>query len=94
MHVLIVALLLVGPPAFAAEMREATPPPATQPSVVHQAADLVIARPVALVRLVGGIAMLPLALPVGLLLQDVGWALDVCVLEPFSDLVRSPLSRP
>ncbi len=93
-HVVVLALLLTAGPAFATDIREETAPPATEPSLVHQAADLVIARPVALVRLVGGIAMLPVTLPVGLLLRDPGWALDVCIVEPFADLLRSPLSRP
>ena len=62
--------------------------------LLNQAGDLVVGRPVALVRLVAGVVALPVALPVGALLLDAGWALDVCVVEPFEDLTRWPLGWP
>ena len=90
---LCLALLLAPLASTATEIREPIPPPATEASWLQQSGDVLLGRPVAATRLIFGIAFFPVTLPVAALLGDAGWAVDVCITDPWDALVR-PISWP
>jgi hypothetical protein len=61
--------------------------------VLREVGDAVFARPIHFVRLVAGVAMLPVALPTAALLGDWRDALDICVTGPFEMVFQRPLDR-
>ena len=79
--------------ARATEIPEPKPNTARETSVLQQTGDVLIGRPVAFVRLVTGVVLLPITFPVSAVLGDPGWAWDVCVEDPYRALVR-PISHP
>jgi hypothetical protein len=75
---------------------DASPPPIPtreEPTVLQQAGDLLVLRPLLAVRLVVSVATLPLAWPTAALLGDSDWALEVCVREPAERLFGRPIGR-
>ena len=90
---LLAASLLCADLSEATEIRPPAALPSAEPSVLHQTADLLIGRPVAAVRLVTGVAMLPVVFPVSLVLGDPDWSLAVCLEDPLEDLL-APLETP
>ena len=84
----IVLLLCAASPAAAEEPLDLGPPPRPEPGLVHKVADVILSRPVALVRAVAGLVMLPVAWPVSAALGDGQWAVDVCLHDPFHDPAR------
>ena len=89
----IALLLSTATPASAQAPLDLGPPPRPEPDVVHKVADVTLSRPVALLRAVFGVVMLPVAWPVGAALGDGHWALDVCLHDPIHDLVHRPLGE-
>lgn len=61
--------------------------------VVRQMGDLLFERPFHLVRLVAGVALLPVALPTAALFAQWRDALDVCATGPYTMLVERPLGE-
>lgn len=65
------------------DMRPPAPlPTREEPTVLQMTGDVVLLRPFLVVRLVFGVAALPLAWPTAALLGDSDWALEVCVRDP------------
>jgi hypothetical protein len=60
---------------------------------LHEVGDAVFSRPVHVVRLIAGVAMLPVALPLAAVLGDWRDALDICVTGPFAMVFERPLDR-
>lgn len=60
---------------------------------LREVGDAVFARPFHLVRLVAGIAVLPVALPVAAAFADWRDAVDICVTGPFAMVFRRPLGE-
>ena len=92
---LILALALAGlaDAQSPSEVRVPPIPTSEEPTTLQQAGDLVILRPLLAVRLVVGVAMLPLAWPTAALLGDSDWAIDVCVRDPADRLFGRPIGR-
>ncbi len=65
----------------------------TAERVVRQAGDVVFSRPIHLVRLVAGVAALPVALPVAAVFADWRDAVDFCVTGPFWMVFQRPLGE-
>jgi hypothetical protein len=93
--VLILALVLAGWADAQSPTDVPMPPLPTseEPTNLQRAGDLLFLRPLLAVRLVVGVAMLPLAWPTAALLGDSEWALDVCVSDPAERLFRRPIGR-
>lgn len=92
----LVLLAALAQPAFAQDPNEIPPPPLPtreEPGLAQKTGDLLLSRPLSAVRLVAGVVALPIAWPVAALLGDGGWALDVCLVEPYEYLVERPLGR-
>ena len=88
------AALPAAAPAPSYEGHAPLPPlPRAEPSAFHVIADLVLARPIYLARLLAGIGAFPAALPVSTLLGEPRWALDVCIVEPAAWLFGRPLGE-
>jgi len=68
-------------------------PTREEPTVLQKAGDVVILRPLLFVRLVVGVAALPLAWPTAALLGDSDWALEACVREPAHRLFARPIGQ-
>lgn len=68
-------------------------PTRAEPTVAQTVGDVLFSRPIHAVRLITGVVMLPLALPVAAILGDASWAIGVCVTEPAEDLFQRPLGR-
>ena len=91
---LVLLVLLAAANGSATEIPGPVPLPQAEPTVFQQAGDLLLGRPVAAVRLVAGIAMLPITLPVALVLWDLEWALEVCIQGPLDALIGRPIGAP
>lgn len=89
----IALLLSAAAPASGKDPLDLGPPPRPEPGVIHKLADVTLSRPVALLRAVFGVAMLPVAWPVGAALGDGRWAVDVCLHDPIHDLAQRPLGE-
>ncbi len=68
-------------------------PTREEPTLAQKTGDVLFSRPLSAVRLVVGVVALPIALPVAALLGDAGWALDVCLTQPYEYLVERPIGR-
>ena len=85
------AVVSAEPPS---QMRPPAPlPTREEPTALQKTGDVILLRPLLAVRLVFGVAALPLAWPTAALLGDASWALDVCVREPGHRLFGRPLGR-
>lgn len=60
---------------------------------LRQVGDAVFSRPVLFVRMVAGVAMLPVALPVAAVFADWRDALDFCVTGPYGMVFQRPLGE-
>ena len=60
---------------------------------LRRAGDLVFSRPIHLVRLVAGVAIFPVALPVAAVFADWRDAVDSCVSGPFGMVFQRPLGE-
>jgi hypothetical protein len=58
---------------------------------LRQVGDAVFSRPFHLVRLLAGVAMLPIALPIAAVFADWRDAVDVCVTGPYGMAFQRPL---
>jgi hypothetical protein len=61
--------------------------------LARQAGDLLFVRPFHLVRLVAGVALLPVALPTAAIFAQWRDALDICATSPYQMLFERPLGE-
>jgi len=100
--VLPTSLVAVAPAA--AEMAAASSPPGRvadprlqrtgeTEQVIREAGDAVFSRPFHFFRLVTGVAVVPVALPIAAVFADLRDGVDICVNQPYAMLFERPLGR-
>lgn len=94
--VLLATSLLFGAEAAATDARESDPrlqQSTETEQLIREVGDAVFSRPFHFVRLLTGVAVLPVALPIAAVFADWRDGLDICVTEPWAMTFERPLGE-